>query len=172
MFCRFSDVSAGLSSLTAVKKSSSTGSVGAACEEELVQAAMTEVGKQGREALHKAGVGGKQPGGARFLGQALDAREEVRLLVAHFADFGEVFQFAFLVLIFAGDGLLGVQPGEEVMRFDFLAFGQQAGIRAEHFNERMNLGLGGLAELDEVVALFRWEEVVGVNAGRISCPRG
>ena len=87
------------------------------------------------------------------------------MLVAHFADFAQVFKFAFLVLILARDNLLGVQASEEVMRFDFLAFGKQTGIGTEHFNERMNLSLCGLAQLNQVVALFRWEEVVCVYAG-------
>ena len=49
------------------------------------------------------------------------------------------------------------------LRFDFLAFGQQAGIRAQHFDEGMDFGLGSFAELDEVVAFLGREKVVGVN---------
>ena len=104
-----------------------------------------------------------KPGGAGLLGQALDALEQLRLLVADGADFREEFEFGFLVLVLAGDGLLGIPLGEQVVRDDFLALGQQAGIRAEHLDEGVDFRLGGFAELDEVVAFFGREKVVGVN---------
>ena len=58
---------------------------------------------------------------------------------------------------------LEVQLGKQVVRFDFLAFGQQSCIRAEHFDEGMNLRFGCLPEFDDVVALLGGEEVVGVD---------
>src|SRR5579859_5101401 len=55
------------------------------------------------------------------------------------------------------------------MRLNLLALRQQAGVSAEHFDERADFGFGGFLELDEVVAFLGWEEVVGVDGieGRI-----
>ena len=46
------------------------------------------------------------------------------MLIAHLADFAQVFEFALLVLVLAGDDFLGVQPREEIMGLDLLALGQ------------------------------------------------
>ena len=53
------------------------------------------------------------------------------------------------------------------MRDDFLALGQQAGIRPEHLNEGVDFRLGGFLELDGVVALVGREKVVGVNCVKL-----
>ena len=55
------------------------------------------------------------------------------------------------------------------MRLDLFALRQQARVSTKHFDECMDLGLGGFFQLDEVVALFGWEKVVGVDGieGRI-----
>ena len=37
-------------------------------------------------------------------------------MIAHLPDFPKIFEFAFLVAIFARDEFLGRQPGEEVVR--------------------------------------------------------
>ena len=94
------------------------------------------------------------------------------MLVAHLADFGEVFQFALFLFVLAGDRFLGGQLGKQVMRFDLLAFGKQAGVRAEHFDEGVDLGFGGFLEFDEVVALFGREKVVGMDGVELWCPHG
>ena len=49
------------------------------------------------------------------------------------------------------------------MRNNFLAIGQQAGVRAEHLNEGVDFRFGCFLELDEVVAFVGREKVVGVN---------
>ena len=59
-------------------------------------------------------------------GQELDLEEIIQGIM----DFRKKFKFGFLVLVLAGDGLLGIPAGEQIMRDDFLGLGQQAGVRA------------------------------------------
>ena len=145
-----------------MKSSSVVGWLAGCAEEKFVELALAEIGQQRGEVLD-GGFSRQGSGGTGFLGQAFDALEKFGLFVANGADFSEKFEFGFLVFVFAGDGLFGVPLGEQVVRDDFLAFGQQAGIRAEHLDEGVDFRLGSFAELDEVVALVGREKVVGVN---------
>ena len=131
-------------------------------EEKLVELAPAKISEQ-RGMFFDGGISRQDSRRTGFLRQAFDTLEKFRVLVADFADFGEIFQFAFLVAVFAGDGFLGIQPREKTLRFDVLAVGQELGVRAQHFNEGVNLGLGRFAEFDEVVAFLGGEKVKCVN---------
>ena len=69
---------------------------GRRCEEKLVELAPAEISEQ-RGKLFDGGVGSQASCRTGFLRQPFDALEKFGVLVADFADFGEVFQFAFLV---------------------------------------------------------------------------
>ena len=116
--------------------------------EELFQPALAEVSEQGRRGSPALAVRAR----AGLFREALDVLENMGLFVADFADEVEVFEFAFLLLVLAGDRALREKLLEEVVALDFLAFGEELRVRAEHFDEGMNLRLGGFAELDQVVA--------------------